>query len=409
MAMEAGAGYKGRGLATQLRARYHNEWYRSLVILQFMSTRCVSGIQRVARRKVQQRRRGMKGIHTVPKYRSAIIGCGGRAYGHANAYRHVSQGKLVACANRSNVARREKFAETFGITGYANAEEMLRTEKPDLVHLVAMPDQWRELMPMVSELGVPACLVEKPIACGVEDWRLLCELEAQTATKFGVGKQYRWHPGLIRCREVVQRGELGKVYLLDFSCGMNLSAQGTHIIDWAMSLNDDSPIARVFGTVSGAESLDSTYPAPDTSSCQVLFENGVYGSWNTGFISPRVMDDDAIYKHCRVAAYGENGHVCFEEFSGWEIFTNAKMENHRTTPDEWRENNDLAQARLTEAVFDWIEDDTRPVETNLKLALHQFNAVLGIYASAISHEPIDIPFDPPIDLDSRIHEVLSRS
>lgn len=351
----------------------------------------------------------MKRIHTTPKYRSAIIGCGSRAYGHANAYQQVSRGELVACANRSNVARREKFAETFQITGYADAEEMLRKEKPDLVHLVAMPDQWRELMPMVSELGVPACLVEKPIACGVEDWRLLCELEAQTATKFGVGKQYRWHPGLIRCREVVQRGELGKIHLLDFSCGMNLSAQGTHIIDWAMSLNNDSPIIRVFGTVSGPELLDSTYPAPDASSCQVLFENGVYGVWNTGFTSPRVADDDAIHKHCRVAAYCEGGHVLFEEFSGWEIFLKEKVENRRTSLDEWRENNDLAQARLTEAMFDWLEDDTRPVETNLKLALHQFNAILGIYASAISHKPIDIPFDPPPDLDLQLREVLSRS
>ena len=345
----------------------------------------------------------------MPKYRSAIIGCGGRAYGHANAYQQISRGELVACANRSDVARREKFAETFDITGYADAEEMLRTENPDLVHLVTMPDQWRELMPMVSELGVPACLVEKPIACGVEDWRLLCELEARTTTKFGVGKQYRWHPGLINCREVVQSGELGKIRFLDFSCGMNLSAQGTHIIDWAMSLNNDSPIVRVFGIVSGAESLDSTYPAPDASSCQVLFENGVYGFWNTGFTSPRIMDDDAIYKHCRVAAYGESGYMRFEEFGGWEIFSKEKIENYQTTPDEWRENNDLAQARLTEAMFDWIEDDTRPVETNLKLALHQFNAILGIYASAISHKPIDIPFDPPTDLDSQLREVLSRS
>ncbi len=345
----------------------------------------------------------------MPKYRSVIIGCGGRAYGHANAYQQISRGELVACANRSDVARREKFSETFGITGYADAEQMLRTEQPDLVHLVAMPDQWRELMPMVSELGVPACIVEKPIACGVEDWRLLGELEKRTATKFGVGKQYRWHPGLISCQKIVQSGELGNIHLLDFSCGMNLSAQGTHIIDWAMSLNNDSPIVRVFGTVSGVESLASTYPAPDASSCQVLFENGVYGFWNTGFTSPRIMDDEAIYKHCRVAAYGEKGHVLFEEFGGWEIFSKEKMENHRTSPDEWRENNDLSQARLTDAMFDWIEDDDCPVGTNLKLALHQFNAILGIYASAISCKPIDIPFDPPIDLDSQLREVLSRS
>ena len=351
----------------------------------------------------------IKDIHTMPKYRSAIIGCGGRAYGHANAYQQVSQAELVACANRSDIARREKFADTFGITGYADAEQMLRTEQPDLVHLVAMPNQWRELIPMVSELEVPACIVEKPIACGVEDWRLLCELEAQTNTKFGVGKQYRWHPGFLNCRKAVQDGELGNIDFLNFSCGMNLTAQGTHIIDWAMSLNSDSPIVRVFGTANGVELLDSDYPAPDATSCQVLFENGVYGFWNTGFTSPRVMDDDTTYRHCRVAAYGETGHVLFEEFAGWQIVSTEKVENHQTTPDEWRQNNDLAQAGLTEAMFDWLEDDTAPVETNLKLALHQFNAVLGIYLSAISHQPIDIPFDPLDDLDAQLREVLSRS
>ena len=60
-------------------------------------------------------------------------------------------------------------------------------------------------------------------------------------------------------------------------------------------------------------------------------------------------------------------------------------------------------------MFDWIEDDTRPVETNLKLALHQFNAILGIYASAISYQPINIPFDPSSDLDSQFREVLEYS
>ena len=59
-------------------------------------------------------------------------------------------------------------------------------------------------------------------------------------------------------------------------------------------------------------------------------------------------------------------------------------------------------------MFDWIEDDANPVETNLKRALHQFNAILGIYVSAISHQPIDIPFDPPTDLDLQICEVLSK-
>ena len=346
----------------------------------------------------------------MPKYRSAIIGCGGRAYGHANAYRHVYQGELVACANRSDTARRETFAETFNIRGYASAEQMLRTEEPDLVHLVAMPDQWRELMPMVSELGVPACIVEKPIACGVSDWRFLCELEARTSTKFGVGKQFRWHPNLVRCQRALRYDELGELRFLDFSCGMNIAAQGTHIIDWAMFLNRDSPIVRVFGSASGTELLDSEYPGPDTTSCQVLFENGVYGLWNTGWTSPRVVEDPASYKHCRIAAWTDTGHVLFEEFGNWEV-TSRKMSEYPVFPltsETWRAHNDRAQAGLTTAMFGWLADDTRPVGTNLKRALHQFNAVLGIYASAISHQPIDLPFEPPDDLDLQLREALSR-
>ena len=111
----------------------------------------------------------------------------------------------------------------------------------------------------------------------------------------------------------------------------------------------------------------------------------------------------------RRRVYCENGHVLFEEFNRWEIVTPRLTENGVQTPESWRAKNDLAQANLTQAMFDWIEDDTRPVETNLKLALHQFNAILGIYASAISHQPINIPFDPSSDLDSQLREVLEYS
>ncbi len=345
------------------------------------------------------------------KYRCAIIGCGSRAYRHANAYKHVYRGELVGCANRSDEERRAKFAETFGITSYANAEQMIRTEQPDLVHLVTMPDQWGELMPMVSELQVPGCIVEKPIACGVADWRMLCELEAETATKFAVGKQFRWHPHLIRCRKTVEYGYLGKLLFLDFSCGMNLAAQGTHIIDWAMCLNDDAHVVRVFGNASGAASLDGPYPAPESTTCQVLFENGVHGQWNTGTTAPRVTTDPESYKHCRIAAYGEDGMVFYEEFGDWGIATRKVSEYGPPmfqTEEARVKSNDSAQAALTNAMFDWLENDNRPAGTHLKRALHQWNAVLGIYASTISHQPINIPFDPPADLYSQLRGTLSH-
>ena len=344
----------------------------------------------------------------MEKYRCAIIGCGGRAHGHAKAYQLVDRGDLVACANLSNAERRQKFALAYGITGYANAMEMIEKERPDLVHIVTMPDQWVPLMQMVSDLGVMACLVEKPIACGVEDWQKLCQLEASSSTKFGVGKQFRWHPRLVDCRQALRSGNLGHLLWINFFARMNLSAQGTHMIDWAMSLNGDSPVTQVFGNISGAGGFDSSYPAPDASVAQVMFANGVYGLWSTGLTAPEIIDGSEIYKHTHVAGYAERGHVIFEEFGRWSISSPDDSQGGKISFEDRNRYNDVAQANLTNAMFQWIENDAKPVETNLKIALHQWNVVLGLYASAICRQPIDIPFEPPDDLLLQLQTVLEE-
>jgi len=58
-------------------------------------------------------------------------------------------------------------------------------------------------------------------------------------------------------------------------------------------------------------------------------------------------------------------------------------------------------------MFDWLEDDGKPVGTNLKRSLEQWNAVLGLYASTVYREPIDVPFDPPDDLWEKLGQALA--
>ena len=134
----------------------------------------------------------------MEKCRSVILGCGGRAYWHARAYKRIPRGELVACCDLV-AERREKFAEEFGITAYADALETVQKEKPDLVHVVTPPDVRVELMTMVTDEKVPACIVEKPIAYQVKDWWAPVELEARPATRFGVNAQFRYHPDLAHC------------------------------------------------------------------------------------------------------------------------------------------------------------------------------------------------------------------
>jgi len=258
----------------------------------------------------------------------------------------------VACCDLI-AERRERLASEFGLRAYADAAQMIDREKPDLVHVVTLPTARVELMQLVSDGGVPACLVEKPIAYQVRDWRALVALETASRTRFGVNAQFRYHSSLARCREALRSGRLGRLLFLDASAGGTIADQGVHTLDWAMSLNEDAPVVRVFGQACGANEMVGRQPSPDTTVAQLLFANGVRGLWHLGHTAPRVLDDPAYYKHCRVAACAEGGRTLYEEFGRWEIVSRDGAErgsiaNH----DEWLAGNHAAQAGLTNAMFD---------------------------------------------------------
>ena len=340
-------------------------------------------------------------------YRSVILGCGGRARWHAQAYRYVERGKVVACCD-TDATRRESFAHDFDLVPYADAETMIREVQPDLIHIVTAPSTRVPLLTMVHELKVPACLVEKPIATEARDWRALVVLEAKSATKFGVGAQVRYHPSLSRCREAVTSGKIGKVRFVDASAVGTICDQGVHVIDWTMSLIGDSPLVKVFGAASGDANLaHPMHPSPDTTAAKLSFANGVRALWNLGETAPRVLDDPAYYKHCRVVAYGDQGHVLYEEFGRWEIVSPGEKLWGHADDLGWAEGNDQAQAALTDAMFGWLEDDTQPVATNLERSLAQWNAVLGLYASTIWRRPVALPFDPPDSLWEQLGAALA--
>ena len=65
-------------------------------------------------------------------YKTAMLGCGGRARAHADAYRFVKGGKLAAVCDM-NEELLNKFGDDFGISSrYTDLDEMLEKEKPDV-------------------------------------------------------------------------------------------------------------------------------------------------------------------------------------------------------------------------------------------------------------------------------------
>ena len=134
-------------------------------------------------------------------YKSAMLGCGGRARAHADAYRFVKGGKLAAICDM-NEELLTSFGDDFGISSrYTDLDEMLEKEKPDVLHIVTAPvlrgtnQRIRySLMKQASDAGVPAAIVEKPIAVESEDWKQLAGLAEETQTKFVVNTQLNFPP-----------------------------------------------------------------------------------------------------------------------------------------------------------------------------------------------------------------------
>ena len=342
------------------------------------------------------------------KYRVAVIGCGGRSSMHIDAYQFIERGEVVACCDVVKEKADERAAE-FGIKAYYDASDMIEKEKPDLIHITTPPTARVNLLSLAAECGVPACTVEKPLATGVEDWHQLQEIEKAGKTKIAVCHQFRWHSDFIKCQEALKSGKLGKVLFLDISAGMNVSGQGTHVLNYGFSLNDESPILEVFGAAFGAEGMSGYHPGPDTTAGYLSYENGVRGFWNNGVTAPRCGDPETDYQHVRLAAYAEKGRVLWQEFGIWEI---ASEEGIQTGTfggrDTWVENNLKAQATFHNAMFDWIADSSKIPGTNFKQSLHEWEVILALYASALERRPISLAtFDPPGDLFDRLKKALA--
>ena len=346
-------------------------------------------------------------------YKTAMLGCGGRARGHADAYRFVKRGKLAAICDM-NAERLNNFGNDFGISSrYTDFDEMLEKEKPDVLHIVTSPvipsSEKRlryPLMKQASDHGVPAAIIEKPVAIEGEDWKQIAGLAEETKTKFVVNTQLNFHPQNLELKRDVAEGQIGEIRCIDASARSRAAEQGGHVLQLVSSYIDDSQPVRVLGQIAGSEHLNSAggHPGPTHAAAQVLYENGLHVSIAFGTeMAQKASDDPGIYGHKRVFVAGTMGFVHWR-FSSWERST--LDDGYESGPLDYGEQDVVAQANFTEAVFDWLEDENKVHPTHLKQSLVENNLILGMYYSGITNEIIDLPFKPPDGLMDALRERL---
>ena len=337
-------------------------------------------------------------------YKSALLGCGPRGREHAQAYKYVKNGKLVAICDL-NEQRLNALGNEFGIDRcYTDIHEMLDKERPDLLHIVTSatlsvsPLTLRvSLLTIASDYEVPVVIFEKPIATQGEDFRALQQLNANSRTRFVVNTQMHFHPRHLELKRNVAEGRIGEIRFIDISTRSTVLDQGSHVLEFAHSYDGWASPISIMGQVSGAKNIptglpNADQPSPDLVEAAIAFSNGVRAQLLCGAIAPKTHETDSQHMHKRISVYGTRGFLQWTRVN-WELSTPEG--GYESGTHSYAEEDVLGQAMLTDAAFDWVKDESKVHPTRLELSLIQFNIILGIYTSALNHTLVELPFDPP--------------
>ena len=141
--------------------------------------------------------------------RAAIVGCGVIADVHARCLQQMGNCSIVAFADIKK-ERAKGFAERFGGNVYTDYEEMLKQEKPDVLH-ICTPHYLHVPMAIAGlEAGVNV-FMEKPPVISWEQLKNLKAAVAQARGKLGFCFQNRYNLCVHKAKELMESGAAGKV------------------------------------------------------------------------------------------------------------------------------------------------------------------------------------------------------
>ena len=166
------------------------------------------------------------------KLRVGIIGTGGIAHAHANAYKQFADVEIVAGADIIP-GKARKFLDEFGWTdaaAYETHEELCARDDIDAVSVCTYNSQ--HAGPTICALHAGKdVLLEKPMCVTLEEAKAIRAAEQETGHFVTVGFQPRYGENVKKVKEVVESGVLGKIYYVVVGGGRVKGIPGSTFIE----------------------------------------------------------------------------------------------------------------------------------------------------------------------------------
>ncbi len=190
---------------------------------------------------------------TLPKNirRVAIVGCGNIAgeadddvkkrhiYTHAKTISMIKQLKLTACCDINKI-RLKTFAKKWKVPGqYLDLKKMLSEEQIDIL-VIATPTKVHYenvLLGLSGEVKVIFC--EKPLTFDFESAVKLVKKAKQLNKLLVVNYMRRWDKFYAECKNILERGELGRIETIVAYVDTALYMNSIHMMDMLIYFGGD--------------------------------------------------------------------------------------------------------------------------------------------------------------------------
>ncbi|MSR82767.1 MAG: Gfo/Idh/MocA family oxidoreductase [Candidatus Latescibacteria bacterium] len=343
-------------------------------------------------------------------YRAAAIGHTGRGdYGHGlhTAYQGLEQVEFVAVADPDETGRLKAQAETKAPRAYADYQEMLRAEKPDLVSVCP---RWTDChLELVS-----ACLAagahvycEKPMTWNLEEGDRIIAEAAAHQLKVAVAHQGVYLPHIQHLQHLLAEGRIGQVLSLHAhgkqdkrGGGEDMIVLGTHLFNMMRFFAGDVAWMSAQVTDEGKELAkahirQSTEPvgpvAGDCINSYFSFKSGAVGFFDS-------RRDQAGGQRYGMEIVGSAGIISLRGGSGGELMIYPYPLFRPADPaQQWQPLEEVPDQPLAKgnqlAILDLIgaAEQDRPPLSSAADAVAALEMILGAYESQITGRRVQFP------------------
>jgi predicted dehydrogenase len=285
---------------------------------------------------------------------------------------------------------------------------MLEKTKPEVLVFITHPDIRPEYVRLGAKYGVKGISFEKPMATSLSDAREMTKICLDNGIKAIVSHQQKYMKQMQQMREVVASGVLGKTELIRIFMRSWASPLATHFVDYALWANDGIGAEWVVGHVHGRLKLAMDHPSPDYMMGEARLKNGATLLIESGYLSPKTMEDNEFWCNNRLTVYGETGYA-WAETNGRCAFFTPETKGH---VEYYQYPKFGIQERDTQTPYyadyaDWLDDNGRKHPCNIEVSLYGFEIIEGLYKSALENSRVDLPIQgKEIDAIAEMRKIL---